>query len=538
MNNNLIYMAFRVMYIVPQKEGGETMKKITVIEASKQVRKETRVAAYARVSTSSDGQLTSLEAQMSYYEKYIKAHSGWTFAGIYYDEGISGTKADKRTGLQNLIKACEQGKIDFIIVKSISRFSRNTVDSLEIVRKLCGLGVHLFFEKENINTGNMESELLLSILSSLAESESRSISDNIKWSIKKRFMDGTFKPGCVPYGYSQKDGEFTINENEAKVVERIYESFVSGMSMDSIAAMLNSESIKAPRGNKWGGGTIKGILTNEKYIGDALFQKRYTDDQFNSHRNYGEVDQYYIKDHHEPIIDEALFDLASEVIKRNCREKGIEQGVDKYNKRYAFSGRILCAECGSKWKRVKIGDSFSYACKGHIKDISSCSIKAIPEDAIKAAFTTMMNKLIFSNKKILIPFLENSRAFENENAYERIVEIERELDAIASKRSRVVRLFAKGFLDPGSFAQENESIDISEEKLKKEYQDIQNGITDNSHRLEEIADLIVFCSSTETMMHFDEELFTRFVDHIEIYNRTKLGFVMKCGPTFKEEIKL
>lgn len=290
------------------------MKKKTRIEVRKKENQKIRVAAYARVSTSQEEQLISLEAQKQHYENYIKSHPGWEYVGIYYDEGISGTKTEKREGLLQMLTDCRQGKIDFIVVKSISRFSRNTVDSIQIVRELCGLGIPMYFEKENINTGEMESEFFLSVLSSFAESESHSISENMKWGIRQRFRDGTYVQSCMPYGYENKDGKMVINEKQAVIVRRIFQDILSGMSMSAIARELNKEGIKAPRGDKWVDGGIRSIVQNERYIGDVLGQKHFMDDHFNRHVNHGELDQYYIKGHHEAILDEETFNKANEVM--------------------------------------------------------------------------------------------------------------------------------------------------------------------------------------------------------------------------------
>jgi DNA invertase Pin-like site-specific DNA recombinase len=256
------------------------MKRITKIEAAGIKKDKLRVAAYARVSTDSDEQLISLETQKNHYERYIKARKDWEYAGIYYDEGISGTKLTKRDGLKKLLDDCEKGLIDYIIVKSISRFSRNTVDSIEIVRKLCMDGIYIYFEKENIDTGKMEGELLLSILSSLAESESRSISENETWGIQKRYMNGTFKIGYPPYGYKNVDGKMIVDPEKAEIVRFIFESVLSGMSSSSVAKELNKKGIPSKRGGRWEGHVINGMIKNEKYTGDAIFQKTYTDDRF------------------------------------------------------------------------------------------------------------------------------------------------------------------------------------------------------------------------------------------------------------------
>lgn len=269
------------------------MARITKIEATKDnSKRKLRVAAYARVSTDSNEQLVSLETQKNHYERYIKARPDWEYVGLYYDEGVSGTSMDKRDGLLHMLDDCDRGLIDYIIVKSISRFSRNTVDSIETVRRLCEKGIYIFFEKENIDTGKMEGELLLSILSSLAESESHSIAENNKWSIQKRFQNGTFKIGYTPYGYDNVDGQMVVNEEQAKTVRWIFEAILSGMSPGTIARKLNEKGIRTKRDGRWTGHTVNGMIRNEKYTGDVIMQKTYTDDRFNRHINRGERTQY------------------------------------------------------------------------------------------------------------------------------------------------------------------------------------------------------------------------------------------------------
>lgn len=281
------------------------LKKVTKIDKVQNApnqKEKIRVAAYCRVSTSNEAQLESLETQKSHYESYINSRSDWELAGIYFDEGITGTKKDKRPELLRLIKDCEANRIDFIITKSISRFSRSTTDCLELVRKLLNLNIPIYFEKENINTGSMESELFLTILSSMAEDESASISENKKWSNRKQFRDGTFKTMCPPYGYCYSDGTMCIFPEQAEVVKRIFSDVLSGKGTTTIAKGLNNDGIPSKQGKKWNQTTVKKILSNEAYIGDAIFQKTYTDEYFNRHINNGEKEMYYIQNHHEAII--------------------------------------------------------------------------------------------------------------------------------------------------------------------------------------------------------------------------------------------
>ena len=372
------------------------MKRITKIEATKDSKRKLRVAAYARVSTGSDEQLVSLETQKNHYERYIKARPDWDYAGLYYDEGITGTKKEKREGLLRMLADCEKGLIDYIVVKSISRFARDTVDSVEMVRSLSEKGVHIYFEKENLDTGKMDGELLLSILSSLAESESRSISTNAIWGIQKRFMNGSYKIGCPPYGYDNANGHMVVNEEQAKTVRWIFDWVLKGLSLGEVAKELNARGVATKKGGRWTVYTLSGMVKNEKYTGDAMLQKTYTDDRFNRHVNRGEKNQYYIRNHHDPIVSHEIFDAANKIIKANGREKGIHNDTDKYKNRYAMSGKIICGECGATWRRVKINNHLGFACNTHVRDKNACSMKAIPGDSVKAAFVTMMNKLIFA----------------------------------------------------------------------------------------------------------------------------------------------
>ncbi|HHU19535.1 MAG TPA: recombinase family protein, partial [Bacilli bacterium] len=243
------------------------MRKITTLDVatSSAVKPKQKVAAYIRVSTSNEEQLISLEAQRRHYKTLIENNDDWKLVDIYSDEGITGTKKDRRPELLRLISDCEKGKIDFILTKSISRFARNTIDCLELVRKLIDLGVHIYFEKENINTNSMESELMLSILSSLAENESVSLSENSKWSIRQRFKQGTYKLSYPPYGYDYIDEMVVVNEEQAQVVNRIFNSVLEGVGTERIARQLNEERIPTKRNGNWTGTTIRGIVKNEKY---------------------------------------------------------------------------------------------------------------------------------------------------------------------------------------------------------------------------------------------------------------------------------
>lgn len=387
------------------------MKRITKIEQNKQLFSKRKVAAYCRVSTGEDAQLLSLETQKAHYESWIKANAEWEYVGLYYDEGISGTKKDSRPALMRMMKDCEHGLIDYVVTKSISRFARNTGDTLELVRRLLAINVPIFFEKENIDTGKMESELLLSIMSSIAESESVSISENIKWSTRNRYKNGTFKISYPPYGYDwdKEKGEMVINPEQAEVVKYIFKQTLLGVGTLDIAKDLIRRGVPSKKKGNWTATTVAGIVRNEKYTGACLFQKTYTDDNFNRHFNHGERDQYYMEEHHEAIVTNEEYDAANAVLDRRRDEKGITAENSKYLKRYPLSGKVRCGECGGKMKRKTYSYKVVFACSTHIHDKTGCSMKDIRYEAVEAAFATLMNKLIFSRRNVLAPFYEALR---------------------------------------------------------------------------------------------------------------------------------
>lgn len=519
------------------------MKKVTKIDKiqpSKAAKRKLRVAAYCRVSTDSDAQLESLETQKMHYENYINSRDDWEFAGLYFDEGITGTKADKRPKLMRLIDDCKAKKIDFVITKSISRFSRNTTDCLSLVRILLNLNIPVYFEKENINTGSMESELFLSILSGLAEGESTSISENNKWGIKKRFENGTYKLGYVPYGYRWENGEIIVDPEQAVIVKRIFSELLAGKGTDAIAKSLNSENVPTKKGGRWTSTSIRGILTNEKYTGDCIFQKTYTDSNFNRHRNDGQLDQYYVTDHHEAIISHEDFDAAAALIEQRANEKGILRGSDKYQQRYAFSGKIICGECGDTFRRRIHSSTYgkypAWVCNTHLADTSKCSMLYLRDDDIKLAFATMMNKLIYCHKLVLKPYLESLQANTSDEAFLRIQQLEILLEQNAEQRETLHKLMAQGYIDQILFTQENNALLTQANDFRSDIEALNRSVTDDTSKVYETERLIHFCERGEMLPEYNEDLFELFVDHIEVYSRKSIGFVLHCGLTFKERI--
>ena len=519
------------------------MKKVTKIDKiqpSQAAKKKLRVAAYCRVSTDSDAQLESLDTQKEHYKSYITSRDDWTFAGLYFDEGITGTKADKRPMLMRLIEDCKARKIDFVITKSISRFSRNTTDCLEIVRTLLALDIPIYFEKENINTGSMESELFLSILSSMAEGESASISANNKWGIRKRFADGTYKLGYTPYGYSWKNGEIVIHPEQAEIVKRIFRELLSGKGTDAIARELNQENVPTKKGGHWTSTSIRDIIKNEKYTGDCIFQKTYTDSSFNRHRNDGQLDQYYMADHHEAIISRDDFEAAAALIEQRAGEKGVKSGDTKYQQRYAFSGKILCGECRNTFRRrihsSTYGKYAAWVCNTHLTDTSKCSMLYIRDDDLQLAFTTMLNKLIYCHKIILKPFLEAIQTNTHDESLLRIRQLETLLEQNAEQRETLHKLMGQGYIDQILYTQENNALLSQANDYRDEIEILNRSQTLDTTKVYEAERLIHFCERGEMQLVYSEELFTLFVDHIEVFSRQEIGFVLHCGLTLKERI--
>ena len=509
------------------------------IEAIEPTKTKLRVVAYCRVSTDCSDQLESLETQKAHYDSWIQLHSEWEYAGLYYDTGITGTKADNRDGLQNLLTACRMGTIDHILVKSISRFSRNTTDCLSIVRELLSFGVTIYFEKEKINTGEMESELVLSILSSMAEDESFSISNNEKWSIQQRMAAGIFKMPYVPYGY-QRDatGNMIVEPNEAAVVRYIFDSVLAGMGSDAIAASLAQQNVPTRKGGKWFGSTVRDIIVNEKYVGDVLFQKTYTDDRFKRHHNRGDVKSYMISEHHAPIVSRETFDKANALIKQHAKEKGLTKDDGKYQNRYAFSGKIICGICGSKFKRRihNQGAEIAWICNTHLSDISKCPVKYVPDNTLKAAFVTMLNKLIFSRKLLLIPLYDTLKADSCDENIQRMQELQKLLEKNAEKKHTLRQLRSQEIIDSVMYNQELNMLKKSTDEYRNELSVLSCYTSAEAHEISELSKLIKFTESADVGEVFDEELFGMFVDHIVVYGREYIEFKLKCGLTLKELI--
>ncbi|MBR1535161.1 MAG: recombinase family protein [Ruminococcus sp.] len=380
--------------------------KITVIESTKDLIQQTenhasqklRVAAYARVSTEQEEQQSSYEAQVNYYTAYIQNNPDWEFVGVFADEGITGTNTKKRDGFNLMIEKALNGKIDLILTKSISRFARNTVDTLQIVRQLKTAGVEVRFEKENLHTFDPKCEMMLTILASLAQEESRSISENVRWGKKRSMEEGKVSLAYSHFlGYRKgEDGRPEIVEEEAIIVRKIYELFLDGLTPKHIAAYLTEHSIPTPSGKKvWYLSTVKSILSNEKYKGNALLQKTYTTDYLTKKvkKNNGEMKQYLVENSHDAIIEPEIFDTVQEKLKE------YEQQTNRVQHYSPFASKIICGDCGSfygrkvKYNRGNKNQRIVWYCNQKYNHDKKCLTPTIREAQIKAVFEMVLSKL-------------------------------------------------------------------------------------------------------------------------------------------------
>jgi len=498
-----------------------------------------RVAAYARVSTDSEEQLTSYEAQVDYYTKYINERADWIFAGIYTDEGISATNTKKRDGFKQMVADALDGKIDLIVTKSVSRFARNTVDSLVTVRQLKDKGVEVYFEKENIYTLDSKGELLITIMSSLAQEESRSISENVTWGQRKRMADGKVS---MPYrhflGYEKgEDGLPKIVEKEAKTVRLIYRMFLEGKTPSAIAKHLGNLGIPSPAGKKtWQVATVISILTNEKYKGDALLQKRFTVDFLTKTTkvNEGEVPQYYVQNSHPAIIEPDEFDAVQLEMERR---KKIGRPVSCHS---PFSAKIICGECGGFYGS-KVWDSNTkyrrtvWRCNEKYKNDKPCSTPHLTGDEIKQRFLKAFNILmggrdeVLSNCRLAQEVLCDCSAIETE-----LAELHREIEVVSE-------LTRKSIYENARFA-------INQDEFNERHQGYMERHRIATERIAELEDqrrnrqnkslvLDGFIREIETrplvIDEFDEKLWLAVIDKVIIHDANDIHFTFRDGTVIK-----
>ena len=497
-------------------------------------KKKRRTAAYARVSTDSDEQLTSYEAQVDYYTNYIKGRDDWEFVSVYTDEGITGCNTKHREGFKRMVADALTGRIDLIVTKSVSRFARNTVDSLTTVRQLKEKGVEIYFEKENIWTLDSKGELLITIMSSLAQEESRSISENCTWGQRKRFADGKV---TVPFkrflGYDRgPDGNLVLNPTEAVTVRRIYSMFLQGMSPYGIAVKLTEDGIKSPGGkDKWNAGAVHSILTNEKYKGDALLQKSYTVDFLTKKKkvNEGEIPQYYVEGNHEAIISPDVFEQVQRELERRKADRGRHSCV------HLFSGKIKCGQCG-EWYGSKVWHSNSkyrrviWQCNHKFDGNEKCNTPNLTEDEIKAMFITSVNKLITQKDSIITALTASlDTAFDTTDLKAEQAELESEIAVVSDLIEKCIYENAHVALDQTEYQKRYDGLTARFDTAKARYEVLDEAIRSKQSRRAKIEAFLEALAKAELVDKFETTLWCGLVDYVTVHSKDDVRFAFKNG---------
>ncbi len=505
------------------------------------------VCGYARVSTENEEQEDSFEKQCEHFTNVINSRTDWEFGGVYADWGISGTNAESRKDFMRMIEDCRQGKINRILVKSISRFARNTVDTLQYIRELKELGISVYFETQNIDTMTPGGEVLITILAAMAEQESRNMSTNIKWAYQKRFKDGNViinYRGTLGYHKEKGETEYHIVEDEAEIIRRVFREYLCGSTIRQIAEGLTADGIKTGRGfSKWSDSAVQGILNNEKYTGNAILGKSFKPDVLSKSRlkNNGQAPRYYVENSHPAIITQEMFDLAqTEKERRRKLRSTTETGDGRYTSLYSLSGLLVCGDCGSKFRRYgrKIADGrkvATWVCITHQKHSNECTMLPLKETDIYAAYKRVMGRLSGDVSEVLTTIKDNITEEFN-------IEHDENLDTcteqIVSYQKRVLELFKKK--REGAILPEEYDRDYKECSDKIiELQAVENSIRGQNmtkqlkrQRLMQIIDVL----SDKTMGYDNENVMKMLIENIKVIGKHEIEFQFKCGITAKEQI--
>lgn len=515
-----------VVRIIPQTINPITQTKIGTV-------KKKKVAAYARVSTDQEEQESSFDAQVQHFTEHIKSRDDWEFVNVYSDEGISGTSLKKRDGFNQMVADALDGKIDLILMKSISRFARNTLDLLSTVRKLTAKGVEVFFEEQGISTLDGGGELFLTIMSSIAQEESRTISENVKWGKRESYKKGNVSFAYSRFlGYKKEDGKIIIDEEQAVVVKQIYQWFLrDGLTYTAIAQRLIDNEVKTPGGkNNWTVNNITSILTNEKYKGHAILQKSYCEN-FLTHtmkKNTGQMPMYHVEDSHPAIIDEDTWNETQLEIQRR-REIG-----SCYSSTDIFSGKFICADCGSFFG-AKVWHSTSkyartiYQCNHKFKN--KCQTPHLEIDFIKEKFIEAYNKVML-DKQVLIDDTKDAIKVlcDFTGVDEKLLALQNEMDIVSELSTKMINENMHKAQSQEEYTKKYEELLRRYEKANVEYGKLQN---DKLHKISLSQKLESFIKDLEdrpiTIDYFDETTFRFMVESVKVSRDKKLTFKFRNG---------
>lgn len=511
------------------------MKTITELTRQKAAETQIRLAAYCRVSSDSSDQLHSFAAQIKYYSEYCKRHPEYKFVDIYADEGVTGTSVEKRSEFRRMLRDCKKGLIDRIIVKSISRFARNTEEMLTALRALEEMGVSVYFEEQGLDTKSMNSEMFATFPGMIAQQESESISQNMRWSYKKRMESGEFNCCAPAYGFDLINGKLVVNKTEAAVIRRIFDLYLQGIGTQKIADLLNADNIGRRYGqNQWHHTTVNYVLNNERYMGDALLQKKITTQTlpFKKQRNRGEQPMYYVEDSNPAIVSKETYAAAQALIKSR------QQGCKRKSKIYPLSKHLRCPECGHSFRRQVINGTAYWICAGKSSGKTDCAWRRVKENEVYATFMLMMKKLSANREYLLGTLIRQLEEllYRTTGSQQRIKEIDREIADLAVQNLVLSRLHSKGVLNAADYTAQSDAIEgkITELRIERRTK-ITDGDVDEP--LEELKMLSDILRETKIGVDFHAELFGETVVSITVDSNEQLTFHLVGGISLPEKIR-
>ena len=535
------------------------VRTITKIEANpilssrKDEYRRLRVAAYCRVSTDEEDQLNSLETQMQYYTSKIAENPNWTMVGIYADEGITGTRADKRDKFMKLMRDCQKGKVDYILTKSTSRFARNTVDSLTWIRKLRAIGIGVYFEEQNLDSSKVENETLIGFFSVMAQSESESISGNVKWGIHKRMRNGTYAVQFNMLGYKRgDDGEPYIIPEEAEVVREMFNRFLDGASLGQLKDFLESKKVLTRRGkSEWSISVIRGMLSNEKYVGDILYQKTYRADCISKKVkvNRGEMTRYLVSNNHAPIIDRDTFNLVqAELSRRTSKNKKMDSAITeqgKYSGKFALSELLICGSCGSAYRRnskvAKGKTTYYWRCVNRVEHgMKYCKDSAgVEEKMLQESICRCLSKMLEDSQEVYSLIQSNlTYAVSGNSAALDMHLIETQMKQVKQDADNMMEKMSK--TEGSTELYEKALSELFEQlvALRTQYEQARAQSEQSESVNAEVQRILNILQNTEiSFTEYDDLTVRRLVECIQVCGREKIIVTLKGGYQAEEELR-
>jgi DNA invertase Pin-like site-specific DNA recombinase len=510
-----------------------------------------RTGAYARVSTDRSEQEDSYERQVDYFTRYINANPDWEFAGVFADPAITGTRADKRPEFNRMLQACRAKEIDRIIVKSISRFARNTVDALTYIRELKELGVAIYFDNEKIDTMTPGGEILITILAGMAEQESRNIAKNVTWAFEKKMLRGDIILNTTRFlGYKKnEDGTLSIVPEEAEIVSRIYSEFLQGYSTSQIAHHLMDDGVPSPSGNKglWYPSTILSMLKNEKYMGTVIQGKTFKPDVLSKkrHKNVGQRELHTMEDCIPAIISKKKFELVQTMLgARNNLRSATQTGEGKFSSKYAFSGMLYCGTCGGKLRRHAIYRqgtvTRTWACATHvIHGDEECTARCVKEDDIKDAFVRALQKMMDGKYAAMLTRLkQNIKEEVIAGDREQIARLTEQIDELREQILTKNRSQRMGVLNDVSYSQEVAELEMRIDAIEHEKQKLMDNVGCLDTAKNRIENMFAAIERIKNNAEFDDGVFKELVESVIITEDRQAEIHFNCGITVKERLEI